>query len=101
MTVINIADFNFCGLKEAAINNLCGVTENALLKNYTSFKTGGECPLLITPKSKDALSAVLKAAKSLNISEESLKEASEKLFSDMEYFAGNKESVMSFEIECL
>lgn len=44
---------------------------------------------------------VLKAAKSLNISEESLKEASEKLFSDMEYFAGNKESVMSFEIECL
>ena len=67
MTVINIADFNFCGLKEAAINNLCDVKENALLKNYTSFKTGGECPLLITPKSKDALSAVLKAAKSLSV----------------------------------
>lgn len=67
MTVINIADFNFCGLKEAAINNLCDLSENALLKNYTSFKTGGECPLLITPKSKDALSAVLKAAKSLSV----------------------------------
>lgn len=67
MTVINITDSNFNALKSVAEQHRCDVFENASLKNYTSFKTGGECPLLITPKTSEALSAVLKAAKAFSV----------------------------------
>lgn len=38
----------------------CTFLKNAPLKNYTTFKTGGECPVLITPKSAKALSEIVK-----------------------------------------
>lgn len=41
---------------------------------------------------------ILKAAGLLNANKESLKEASEKLFSNMEYFAGNKNEISRFDV---
>lgn len=38
----------------------CDFVLNAPLKNYTTFKTGGECPVLITPKTEDALSELVR-----------------------------------------
>lgn len=38
----------------------CTFLKNASLKNYTTFKTGGKCPILITPKTEKALSEIVK-----------------------------------------
>ncbi len=38
----------------------CDFIQDAPLKNFTTFKTGGKCPVLITPKTEDALSKLVK-----------------------------------------
>ena len=48
-------------IAELALSNGCELCENACLKDYTSFKTGGSCPLIITPKTVEALCKVTAA----------------------------------------
>ena len=48
-------------VKALAAENGCELYENVCLKDYTSFKTGGICPLIITPKTVEGLCAVTKA----------------------------------------
>ena len=43
------------------------VEENAPMSKYTSFKTGGNADLLITPASVDSLTQIIKKCKELNI----------------------------------
>lgn len=64
MTVIEI-DFSY--IRDIALKNGCTAEENALLKELTTFKTGGACSLLITPKTEDGLCEVLKALNEKNI----------------------------------
>ncbi len=68
MTVIdiNISKDSLQKIKKTAEENNCTVSENASLKDITTFKTGGTCPLLITPKTEDGLSAVLRVIKEEN-----------------------------------
>lgn len=47
-------------LKTLATELGCKVIENASMKDYTSFHTGGNCPLILTPNSVNALSEILK-----------------------------------------
>ena len=51
----------------AAEKHGCKVTENAEMKQYTSFKIGGPADLLVEPNSIDALSDILKACKAEGI----------------------------------
>ena len=51
-------------IKALAAENGCELAENVCLKDYTSFKTGGMCPLIITPKTVEGLCAVTKALES-------------------------------------
>ncbi len=69
MTVIdiNISLNSLLNIKNTAEENGCTVSENASLKDITTFKTGGTCPLLITPKTEDGLSAVVKAINKENV----------------------------------
>ena len=62
MMVINITN-----LKNIATEFGCEFVENASMKDYTTFKTGGSCPLLISPNSVTALSEILKICKASNI----------------------------------
>ena len=62
MMVINITN-----LKNIATEFGCEFVENASMKDYTTFKTGGSCPLLISPNSLTALSEILKICKASNI----------------------------------
>ena len=55
MMVINITN-----LKNKALELGCEVKENVSMKDYTTFKTGGNCQLLISPKSTGALSEIIK-----------------------------------------
>ena len=55
MMVIDITN-----LKNKALKFGCKAIENASMKDYTSFKTGGSCPLLISPDSISALSELVK-----------------------------------------
>lgn len=54
-------------LKSLAENLGAEVYENAPMKKYTSFKTGGNADLLIIPASAEALSQIIKKCKELNI----------------------------------
>ena len=67
--MIKINTFNNIpeSVKETARLNGCDLKENILLKDYTTFKTGGVCPLVITPHTADGTGAVLKALKSENV----------------------------------
>jgi len=58
MMVINITN-----LKNIATKFGCKFVENASMKDYTTFRTGGTCPLLISPNSVSALSEILKICK--------------------------------------
>jgi len=62
MMVINITN-----LKNIANEFGCKLVENASMKDYTTFKTGGNCPLLIAPNSVTSLSEILKECKTSNI----------------------------------
>ena len=55
MMVINITN-----LKNIATEFECKFIENASMKEYTTFRTGGNCPLLISPNSITALREILK-----------------------------------------
>lgn len=55
MMVINITN-----LKNIATEFGCKFIENASMKEYTTFRTGGNCPLLISPNSITALREILK-----------------------------------------
>ena len=67
MIDINISVNSLLNIKNTAEENGCTVSENASLKDITTFKTGGTCPLLITPKTEDGLSAVIKAINKENV----------------------------------
>ena len=58
---------NITNLKNIATEFGCEFVENASMKDYTTFKTGGSCPLLISPNSVTALSETLKECKKSNI----------------------------------
>ena len=62
MMVINITN-----LKKIAAEFGCNYVENASMKDYTTFKTGGNTPLLIAPNSASALSEILKECNTSNI----------------------------------
>lgn len=51
---------NITNLKNIATELGCKFIENAPMKDYTTFKTGGNCPLLISPNSITALREILK-----------------------------------------
>ena len=55
MMVINITN-----LKNKALTLGCEVKENVSMKDYTTFKTGGNCQLLISPNSVGALTEIVK-----------------------------------------
>ena len=60
MTVINInVQQKLNALYDLASSYGCEAVLGAELKNYVSFRTGGACDVLITPKSVDALKKVL------------------------------------------
>ena len=48
-------------IKNTAEKNGCTVNKNASLSEYTTFKTGGRCPLVITPSTVEGLKAVIKS----------------------------------------
>ncbi len=54
MTVINITT-----LKNTATETGCKIAENISMKNYTTFHTGGNCPLLIEPVSVEAIIKII------------------------------------------
>ena len=54
MTVINITT-----LKNKATETGCKIAENISMKNYTTFHTGGNCPLLIEPVSVEAIIKII------------------------------------------
>ena len=58
---------NITNLKNIANEFGCSYVENASMKDYTTFKTGGNCPLLISPNSVTALSEILKECKNSKI----------------------------------
>jgi UDP-N-acetylmuramate dehydrogenase len=77
MMVIDITN-----LKNIAIEFGCKFVENASMKDYTTFKTGGNCPLLISPNSVSALSEILKECNNSNIPYTTLGNGSNVLVSD-------------------
>ena len=77
MMVINITN-----LKNIATQFGCNFVENASMKDYTTFKTGGNCPLLISPNSVSALSEILKECNNSNIPYTTLGNGSNVLASD-------------------
>lgn len=48
-------------IKNTAEKSGCSVIENASLSEYTSFRTGGRCPLLVTPSNVEGLKSVIKS----------------------------------------
>ena len=77
MMVINITN-----LKNIANEFGCTFAENASMKDYTTFKTGGNCPLLISPNSVSALREILRECKTSNIPYTVLGNGSNVLVSD-------------------
>lgn len=69
-------------LKNKALKFGCKVIENASMKDYTSFKTGGSCPLLISPDSISALSELVKECNKSDIPYTVLGNGSNVLVSD-------------------
>lgn len=59
MTVIFI-NYDYSELFSLLNSLNCDFKKNEPLKNYTTFKTGGACPVLITPKTVSELSEILK-----------------------------------------
>lgn len=59
MMVMNIINQNFDDIKALAESLNCKVIPNASMKEYTSFRTGGTCELLIAPASKEALQKLI------------------------------------------
>ncbi len=45
----------------------CIIEENALLKNYTTFRIGGKCSLLIKPVSEESFSVLIPLAEKLDV----------------------------------
>ena len=60
MTVIDINSYDYGALCEFARGAGCDVMQNASLAERTTFRIGGECAALITPKTDSALSEVIK-----------------------------------------
>jgi len=77
MMVINITE-----LKNKALTLGCEVKENVAMKDYTTFKTGGNCELLISPTSTDALGEIVKECNKKNIPYTVLGNGSNVLVSD-------------------
>ncbi len=77
MMVINITN-----LKNKALTLGCEVKENVSMKDYTTFKTGGNCELLISPTSTDALGEIVKECNKKNIPYTVLGNGSNVLVSD-------------------
>ncbi|MBE6752177.1 MAG: UDP-N-acetylmuramate dehydrogenase [Ruminococcaceae bacterium] len=75
--VINITE-----LKNKALTLGCEVKENVAMKDYTTFKTGGNCELLISPTSTDALGEIVKECNKKNIPYTVLGNGSNVLVSD-------------------
>ena len=66
--------------------------ENESMKNHTTFKVGGEAPVMIFPKSEDEVSAVVKECNKLGVRLVSIGNGSNLLVSDH----GIKAAVMCF-----
>ncbi len=64
MMVINI---NISAVKNLAFQLNCCFKEDASLKELTSFRTGGNCALLVEPSSVEALKQITKKCHELNI----------------------------------
>lgn len=77
MMVIDITE-----LKRIATEYGCKFIENASMKNYTTFKTGGNCPLLISPNSVTVLSKILEECNKENLPYTVLGNGSNVLVSD-------------------
>ena len=77
MMVINITN-----LKTLATECGCKVTENASMKDYTTFNTGGICPLLISPDSVESLIKIIKECNKSDIRYTILGNGSNVLVSD-------------------
>ena len=77
MMVINITN-----LKNKALALGCEVKENVSMKDYTTFKTGGNCQLLISPNSTGALSEIVKECNKSDIPYTVLGNGSNVLVSD-------------------
>ncbi len=75
--VINITE-----LKNKALTLGCEVKENVSMKDYTTFKTGGNCELLISPNSTVALSEIVKECNKCDIPYTVLGNGSNVLVSD-------------------
>ncbi|MBR2876849.1 MAG: UDP-N-acetylmuramate dehydrogenase [Clostridia bacterium] len=57
--VINITNQDYSNIKAIANKHNCTITENASMKDFTTFKTGGICPLVVSPSSTEALSEII------------------------------------------
>lgn len=55
---------DICNLAE---QNGCKVSYNKMLKEYTSFKIGGECPAIIEVNSSEAFGSLIKTCVDNNI----------------------------------
>lgn len=77
MMVINITN-----LKNKALTLGCEVKENVSMKDYTTFKTGGNCQLLISPNSVGALTEIVKECNKSDITYTVLGNGSNVLVSD-------------------
>ncbi len=77
MMVINITN-----LKNKALTLGCEVKENVSMKDYTTFKTGGNCQLLISPNSVGALTEIVKECNKSDIPYTVLGNGSNVLVSD-------------------
>ncbi len=77
MMVINITR-----LKNKALSLGCEVKENVSMKDYTTFKTGGNCELLISPNSVSALGEIIKECNNSDITYTVLGNGSNVLVSD-------------------
>ena len=73
---------NITKLKNIANEFGCTFVENASMKDYTTFRTGGTCPLLISPNSVSALREIIKECNNANIPYTVLGNGSNVLVSD-------------------
>ena len=61
------------------------VLTDVSLKNYTTYKVGGICKIMVFPKNIDSLVLLIKTLKEKNIKFMVLGKGSNTLFSDKEY----------------
>ena len=80
--VIKISNRDYKSIKSVAEKYACKTIENASMKDFTTFNTGGICPLVVSPSGTEALSEILKVCKKSGVPYTVLGNGSNVLVSD-------------------